>query len=66
MSEADVVTVSIRVCVCVCAEGVFTFDLSLRGHMTTHPVCDCCCLAAMTTNFKSWMNGIAEETDFLL
>lgn len=43
-------------------------DWPLLDHMTVHPLCDCCCLAAMTTKFKSWMNGFTEEEEaaFLL
>ena len=26
--------------------------------------CDCCCLAAMTTKFESWVNGFTEEEVF--
>lgn len=43
-------------------------DSPPAGHMTPHPLRtagrrDCCCLAAMTTNFESRMNGFREEKE---
>lgn len=57
MSESSTVCVSGELC-----------DWPIVDHMTVHPLCDSCCLAAMTTKFKSWMNGFTEEEEaaFLL
>lgn len=43
-------------------------DSPPAGHVTQHPLWtagrrDCCCLAAMTTNFESRMNGFSEEKE---
>lgn len=43
-------------------------DSPPAGHVTPHPLWtagrrDCCCLAAMTTNFESRMNGLSEEKE---